>query len=85
MKLYGSYTSPFVRHCRIAILETHGECEFIETDQAVSAAKSPTKRVPFFEDGEIFLTDSNAILKYLREKSGQIYLADMQWQCLLQH
>jgi len=75
MKLYGSYTSPFVRHCRIALLETRCECDFIETDQASSAIHSPTKRVPFLEDGEVFLTDSIAILKHLREKSGQAYLA----------
>ncbi|GGY87247.1 hypothetical protein GCM10011613_35550 [Cellvibrio zantedeschiae] len=75
MKLYGSYTSPFVRHCRIVLLETNCACEFIETDQATSAVRSPTKRVPFLEDGDVFLTDSIAILKYLREKAGQSYLA----------
>lgn len=71
MKLYGSFTSPFVRHVRIVILETGLPCEFIETDQTGSAEKSPTKRVPFFEDGDIFLTDSSSIVKYLREKVGQ--------------
>lgn len=73
MKLYGSYTSPFVRHCRIVLLETDLDCEFIETDGAASAAKSPTKKVPFLEDGGLTLTDSCAIVKYLREKSGQAY------------
>jgi glutathione S-transferase len=76
MKLYGSYTSPFVRHCRIALLETHYACDFIETDQAGSAAQSPTKRVPFLDDGDIFLTDSISILKHLREKAGQSYLTN---------
>lgn len=75
MKLYGSYTSPFVRHVRIVLLETNQACEFIETDQAASAIKSPTQRVPFLEDGDIFLTDSNSIIKYLREKAGQTYCA----------
>src|SRR3982751_3928505 len=75
MKLYGSYTSPFVRHCRIAILEGDLICEFVETDQAGSATLSPTKRVPFLEDGEVFLTDSTSILKHLREKSGENYLS----------
>lgn len=75
MKLYGSYTSPFVRHCRIVLLETNCACEFIETDQASSAIKSPTKRVPFLEDGELFLTDSIAIVKHLREKAGQPFVA----------
>ncbi len=75
MKLYGSYTSPFVRHCRIALLETGLDCEFIETDQAGSAAQSPTQRVPFLVDGDIFLTDSSSILKHIREKSGATFLA----------
>lgn len=73
MKLYGSYTSPFVRHVRIVLLETAQPCEFIETDQMGSTAKSPTQRVPFLEDGDVFLTDSASITKYLREKSGQDY------------
>lgn len=73
MKLYGSYTSPFVRHVRIVLLETAQPFEFIETDQTGSTAKSPTQRVPFLEDGEVFLTDSASITKYLREKAGQDY------------
>ena len=75
MKLYGSYTSPFVRHCRIALLETGLACEFIETDQASSATQSPTQRVPFLEDGELFLTDSSSILKHIREKAGATFLS----------
>lgn len=78
MKLYGSYTSPFVRHCRILLLETSQTFEFIETDQVASAVKSPTKRVPFLEDDEIVLTDSLAIIKYLREKSGQVFCQSVQ-------
>lgn len=78
MKLYGSYTSPFVRHCRIALLETNIAYEFIETDQASSAVKSPTKRVPFLADGNVFLTDSTSILKYIREKSGQSFLTVLE-------
>ena len=73
MKLYGSYTSPFVRHVRIVLLETALPCEFIETDQSGSTAKSPTQRVPFLEDDEIFLTDSTSIIKHLRERVGQDY------------
>lgn len=74
MKLYGSYTSPFVRHCRIALLETELECTFIETDQVGSGNQSPTQRVPFLEDDDVFLTDSSSILKYIREKSGTAFL-----------
>jgi len=73
MKLYGSYTSPFVRHCRIALLETGQVFEFVETDTVSSAAKSPTKRVPFLQDGDNFFTDSSSIIKYVREKSEQSF------------
>jgi glutathione S-transferase len=78
MKLYGSYTSPYVRHVRIVLLETEQPFDFIETDQAGSSAKSPTQRVPFFEDDKIFLTDSLSIAKYLREKAGQDYCRSAQ-------
>jgi glutathione S-transferase len=81
MKLFGSYTSPFVRHCRLVLLETHLTCEFIETDTSASAAQSPTQRVPFLQDKNaqgdtIFLTDSLSIVKYLREKAGQVFCRD---------
>jgi len=86
MKLYGSYTSPFVRHCRIALLQgqLNGNlaCEFIETDAVSSAKLSPTKKVPFLHDqhagNEIELTDSASILMYLREQSGEVFLKDAQ-------
>jgi glutathione S-transferase len=71
MKLYGSYTSPYVRHVRIVLQETQQPYEFIETDHAGSSAKSPTKRVPFLEDGDLFLTDSTSIIQHLRTKAGQ--------------
>lgn len=74
MKLYGSYTSPFVRHCRIALLESTLDYQFIETDHATSATLSPTKRVPFLQDGELTLTDSSAILRYIRSKSDKPFL-----------
>jgi len=74
MKLFGSYTSPYVRHCRIVLLETGVDCEFVETDMKGAAKLSATQRVPFFEDGEISLTDSSSIVRYLREKSNQGFL-----------
>ncbi|GLS90155.1 hypothetical protein GCM10007916_12220 [Psychromonas marina] len=77
MKIYGSYTSPFVRHCRIALLQADIECEFIETDATQSAEISPTKKVPLLVDGDITLTDSSSILRYLREKSGVAYMDDI--------
>lgn len=86
MKLYGSYTSPFVRHCRIALLESTLDHEFIETDQAASATKSPTKRVPFLQDGELTLNDSSAILRYIRQKSDQPFIesaVELDQYCLV--
>ncbi|UJF21257.1 glutathione S-transferase [Shewanella sp. OMA3-2] len=86
MKLYGSYTSPFVRHCRIALMESGQDFEFIETDHASSALQSPTKRVPFLQHGETFLTDSSAILFYIRQQAGQPYLstpAELDMFCMV--
>jgi glutathione S-transferase len=56
------------------------ECDWqlIDTDYAASANLSPTQRVPYFTDGELVLTDSTPILKYIREKSGQSFLPDIQ-------
>ncbi|MDH3377726.1 MAG: glutathione S-transferase [Gammaproteobacteria bacterium] len=78
MKLYGSYTSPFVRHCRVALAQAGFDFEFIEADNAMSAEKSPTGKVPFFADGDLTLTDSSSILKYIREKAGGGFLTDIE-------
>jgi len=77
MKIYGSLTSPFVRHCRIALLETDLTCEFIEIDATQSAQISPTKKVPLLVDGDLTLSDSSSILRYLRQKSGAEYMGDI--------
>ncbi len=80
MELYGSYTSPFVRHIRIVLLENNIPFRFVETDAAGSAQLSPTQKVPFLtytENGENrMLTDSSAILKYVRECSGGTFFND---------
>jgi glutathione S-transferase len=82
MELYGSYTSPFARHCRIALLESGLAFTFVETDAAGSARLSPTQKVPFLKYKEAgvdsLLTDSSAILKLIREKSGQVFFKDVQ-------
>lgn len=78
MQLYGSYTSPYVRHCRVALAQSGFEYEFIEADYAMSAQQSPTAKVPYFVDGALTLNDSSSILKYIREKSGQSFLQDIQ-------
>jgi glutathione S-transferase len=78
MKLYGSYTSPYVRHCRIVLLETEQKAQFISTDQTQSFTLSPTKRVPFLQTDSLTLSDSASIIRYLRESAGQSFCADIQ-------
>lgn len=77
MILYGSQTSPYVRHCRIVLMQSSLPWTFKDTDFAESAAGSPTQRVPYFEDGDTRLTDSSSILMHLRMRLGQPYLAEV--------
>jgi len=77
IQLYGTYTSPYVRHCRIALAETGQDYELIETDYAQSARLSPAKRVPFLKAGERTLNDSLSILKFVRESAGRVFLPDV--------
>jgi glutathione S-transferase len=78
MELYGSYTSPFVRHCRIALLQTKLKCKFVETDATQSATLSPTKKVPLLIDSELTLTDSTSILTHIYELVGEYFLTDVE-------
>jgi len=78
MKLFGSYTSPYVRHCRIVLAQTGQDCRFVETDYEQSAELSPARRVPFLYDDKLMLTDSASILRYLREKAGQPFFPDIR-------
>lgn len=78
MQLFGSYTSPYVRHCRIALLETDLACEFVESDARTSAERSPTQKLPFLQDGEQLLTDSCSILRYIREKANQPFFPSLR-------
>lgn len=75
MQLYGSLTSPYARHCRIAILETQIPCEFLKT--TADTPKSPTDRIPFLHHGDVTLTDSSAIIRYIREQAGAAFLPDI--------
>ena len=78
MKLFGSYTSPYVRHCRIVLAQNGQDCEFVETDYDQSAELSPARRVPFMHDDKLMLTDSASILRYIREKAGQAFFPDIR-------
>ena len=75
-QLFGSYTSPYVRHCRIAFLQEEIPFEFVETSFQESADNSPTKRVPYLRDGNRFLTDSTAILCHIRNTGGKALFRD---------
>ena len=76
IRLFGSYTSPYVRHCRVALAQQGPDFEFIETDYAASAERSPTRRVPFLEGPGLSLTDSTSILRWIREQGGAAFLED---------
>ncbi len=80
MELYGSYTSPYVRQCRVVLLDTGVPCKFVETDVASSAGKTPTMRIPFLRDGDLQLNDSASICRHLRERAGQKFLPTVRDQ-----
>ncbi|MBX2879665.1 MAG: glutathione S-transferase N-terminal domain-containing protein [Granulosicoccus sp.] len=77
MKIYGTENSPFVRHCRIALLQQGFEFEFIDADRTVVATLSPTQKMPYFTDGTLTLSDSSSIVKYVREKAGEQFLPEL--------
>lgn len=74
IKLFGTYTSPFVRHCRLVLAQTATDYTLVETDYADSNKGSPTKRVPYLHDGATQLHDSAAIIQYIRQQNGQAFL-----------
>ncbi|MCH8502593.1 MAG: glutathione S-transferase N-terminal domain-containing protein [Aliidiomarina sp.] len=82
MQLFGSFTSPFVRHIRVALADTGLAHEFIETDYSQSAAGSPAQRVPFLRTDvggkTLQLNDSTSILKLIRESAGESFCADVE-------
>ncbi|MCX2794182.1 glutathione S-transferase family protein [Microbulbifer thermotolerans] len=79
MKLFGSLTSPFVRHCRIALMQSGLDWEMVEIDiHSSQNPETPTLRVPFLQDDGLRLTDSTPILKYVREKSGMEFIPNVQ-------
>jgi glutathione S-transferase len=73
MKLYGVRTSPYVRHARVALAQSDLDWE-LEQVTLDTIGQSPTLRVPFLTDGNLTLSDSSVIVRYVRERSGQSYL-----------
>ena len=74
MKLYGVRTSPYVRHARVALTQSNLEWE-LEQVTLDTISRSPTLRVPFLIDGDLTLSDSSVIVRYVREQSSQAFLA----------
>ena len=74
MQLYGVRTSPYVRHARVALTQSNLEWE-LEQVTLDTISRSPTLRVPFLIDGDLTLSDSSVIVRYVREQSGQAFLA----------
>jgi glutathione S-transferase len=77
MELFGSYTSPYVRHCRIVMMQLGQAFTLVPTDNDASAKGSPTQRVPYLKDGQRFFRDSMTIVQYARSQAGQAFLADL--------
>jgi len=78
IKLFGSETSPFVRHCRIALEQGKLPYEFVIVDYQNTAQNTPTQKMPYLVEDDLKLTDSSSILKFIREKSGLAFLAELE-------
>ncbi len=73
MTLYGVRTSPYVRHARIVLQQSNMAWQLKQATAEVMHL-SPTRRVPFLIDGDLTLTDSSVIVRYVREKAKQSFL-----------
>jgi len=79
MKLY-YFPSPNPQKIKFALLELGLECELTPIDltkgeqrKAEFLALNPVGRVPVLVDGELVLSESQAILAYLGEKTGRLW------------
>lgn len=85
MKLYGTLTSPYTRHCRVVLQASGLPCEFIVRIPAEMVGVSPTARIPYLETESEKLSDSTSILKYVRDQMGAPFLespGDFDLYCL---
>lgn len=92
MKLYGFPPSPNTRKLQALALELGIEIEFQLVDLAAGEQKraqylalSPAGRTPTLVDGDFVLTESNAIMQYLAEKTGDtpLWPRDAKWRALV--
>ncbi len=75
--ILGSQRSPFVRICRMLMIQNSIACQFrvmnFVDDPAAAAAlekETPINKVPFLLDGEQKIFDSRVIVNYLTGKHG---------------
>lgn len=78
IKLYGSLTSPYVRHCRIVLMDTQTPFELVEADTALRDQVTPTLKVPYLEAGALQLHDSQSIVQYCREQAGEVAFPNIE-------
>jgi len=77
MQLIGSVPSPYVRRIRIWALQNNCNIELISLDifsaqdRPKMANKNPARKIPILIDGDLTLSDSNSIIRYLLEKTGK--------------
>jgi glutathione S-transferase len=86
MKLYGSFTSPYVRRLRLILMDVKYDMIDAPTSSAEGRAilrkLNPTMKIPMFEDNGLVLCDSTVIAQYLHEKLVRPYLSIPQLNLL---
>lgn len=86
MKLYGSFTSPYVRRLRLILMDVKYDMIDAPTSSAEGRAilrkLNPTMKIPMFEDNGLVLCDSTVIAQYLHEKLARPYLSIPQLNLL---
>ncbi len=75
IKLHGTQTSPYVRHCAIALKQEGLAFQFVTSDMSLEMP-TPSLKIPFLEDGDQSFFDSTSILCHIRLKAGKAFFAD---------
>lgn len=93
MKLYGSFTSPYVRKARIVVIEKSLDCDFVEEIPGTANTRfsqlNPLAKIPVLEISESHaLYDSPVIAEYLDSLSGDALIpgdGDERWEVQRYH
>lgn len=74
MRLYGSYTSPYVRRLRVLMQDIEYDFELVNifdaSDREKLAQVNPSMKIPMLENKGEYIFDSGVIYRYLVEKCG---------------